>query len=1399
MPLDTRIELADGSTVELHTKVPKGEGKVDIELRSTSTGLQAVISAANGFRRIENIEVPNMTAGLLKQISFPEIAPTPLMTKSTALKTWLQAKDLANQGQHKKAHILFQNILINEMTNKAPYLIQAVASMASSSLEDNLILCHALIHQFAGIACIIELKTAEIHALVQYIKRYALNLFDLANQTMETANALNTYQSCIHLFKTLEQLIKRADEDFIQLHLSDIKKSHREIQFLFDVYTGKFNDVQNALLSYKELVNSVRGCHGFTPIIIAARADNYDLVELLIDYGADATAIDNGPNGTGENALHHATKNGKHRTMRLLANTSPDIQKQKNNSGLTVLDMAILSGNIDGAQILLECGATLENTIGFYLNILRKFGRTRPRLNPRMAAIFTKKTLPSVEQPTDAKRGIDAQSNMSNEDDFEVKDAQPLKEKILPLWQEDYEKGDGLIAEEKYPEAEVALQSALSHFKDSEFLIEQFSIYRTLGHVQLKQAKYSLAASTFKQANDIKTKIQNRPHSAALTSLPSKEEIDFLQASVECDALRAEDILKRAEAKYNRYQIVNARGQNNYTALLLTALHDDDKHFEFMRSLIEDMGASTKACNDAGQTVLHLAVLQGNLRNIGYLTELTHRVNINQRDEFGRTALHYAVENGLFSIVKTLLLRGADTSITDKNQQLARALTTNTAIIELFDAVKKDFNAGKLEEKETSARSSKRAIVKQAFQLLKSRIEPGSSEYYSHTDIFLSAEETLRMRVKHTNTDPKAILKLCYFYRLCEMHDKKRQLVLEGLARFPRDIQLLIEDGFSAKYLGNYKQAKDQFKDACALIESQLYSNQEKFKKWFIRAATGLIKIYWRENDDYAVRFWCDKIRTLDTKNIFAITTKASSLRKYGDHTGADILLSELANKNDPYVIIQNARILFHAGDLNEAILECKKITDQPRENYDKNNFRRCLHLLAQCYDALKDKNNAKENYKRLIHDYPKSYSALISHAIFMGKINRHDDDENVARFQKVINKFPCEDAYIQLARYYWYSNKYTDALQQYALTANLFPQSVRVHIELVECYMVNGLNKQAILHCEHFLGIEDHSRAINYSSDNDAQKNIFPNIHALHYVYMQALFAENRIADARRYGQACYQQFGYNKQILTRINEIFDQNNTSPLPAIGLEAEEKYPKSTIDGHLPDKQTDLDVTSSFEFPPLARATTSRLDIFKSAVVTHPEDVFDTAGIRHYFLTGEAEAAYDFLVEHNLDSKLFPPIAETKLTEIDVATNRDWIKSQLKQVDARVRNHRPVSCNEIYFIIAAKEVHQEQRQDQTLSNTFFSQLYKVIEKYKFNYQQLGFSPLNPGEIGLMGYVFSRANFEKNKRSVASITSVAVTQPSTVSSTMWANTKAKNTLTNTESAAKNVNPSKARKKR
>ena len=90
----------------------------------------------------------------------------------------------------------------------------------------------------------------------------------------------------------------------------------------------------------KEMIDVKGGYYETTALMNAARGGHAEIVELLLDNGADADVR----NSYGFQAIHYATSRGHLDVAKLIANKHPEVLNSKNRWEQTPLKLARING-----------------------------------------------------------------------------------------------------------------------------------------------------------------------------------------------------------------------------------------------------------------------------------------------------------------------------------------------------------------------------------------------------------------------------------------------------------------------------------------------------------------------------------------------------------------------------------------------------------------------------------------------------------------------------------------------------------------------------------------------------------------------------------------------------------------------------------------------------------------------------------------------------------------------------------------------------------------------------------------------------------------------------------------------------------------------------------------------
>jgi len=120
----------------------------------------------------------------------------------------------------------------------------------------------------------------------------------------------------------------------------------------------KANDVaQVRRLIAQDLDVNAADAAGDVPLIMAAYLGHTEITGLLLEAGADVTAVDPGMKAT---ALHAAAYAGRTEPAKLLIEYGVDVDAQGPYNGYTALHDAIWQNNVETARLIVEAGASLD-------------------------------------------------------------------------------------------------------------------------------------------------------------------------------------------------------------------------------------------------------------------------------------------------------------------------------------------------------------------------------------------------------------------------------------------------------------------------------------------------------------------------------------------------------------------------------------------------------------------------------------------------------------------------------------------------------------------------------------------------------------------------------------------------------------------------------------------------------------------------------------------------------------------------------------------------------------------------------------------------------------------------------------------------------------------------------
>ena len=356
---------------------------------------------------------------------------------------------------------------------------------------------------------------------------------------------------------------------------------------------------------------------GWTPLMIAITADDWDLVRELLNDGANIMA------GHKENALDVAEMMESEKKLLevvvAVKGTNIDIK------GIPLLMWAIIKGHIDIVKYLVEQGADL--------NAQDEDGWTVLMWAAQRGHIDIVRYL--VEQG--------AEVNLQYKDGYTAL-MQAVREGHTSIVRYLVEHGADLSVQDRMGGTALMQAAQRGHIDIVRYLVEQgakVNVQDRNGGTALMQAAREghIDIVRYLVEQEANINMQNEYGYTALIRTVQNRHIDIVRYLVEQGA------------------DVNASKGDGFTALPWAVLSG---HIDIVRYLVEQ-GADIYARDKDGRTVLMLAAQRGKVDTARYLVEQGAKVNV--QDKNGNTALIWAVQRGRVDMARYLVEQGTDLNV----------------------------------------------------------------------------------------------------------------------------------------------------------------------------------------------------------------------------------------------------------------------------------------------------------------------------------------------------------------------------------------------------------------------------------------------------------------------------------------------------------------------------------------------------------------------------------------------------------------------------------------------------------------------------------------------------------------------------------------------------------------
>lgn len=415
----------------------------------------------------------------------------------------------------------------------------------------------------------------------------------------------------------------------------------------------------------------VNGGGNGTPLFWAAKTGHADMVQLLLDHGADMKigrgvgsilreAVVNGHEAAarllaggcditardrwGATLLHFATRGGSEGIIRLLVDSGLGIE-EKDDKGETALHWAACIGSEAMVRILLELGADIE-----------------ARHNHGWTVMHSA----AASGHTDVLKLLREKGAQVCGDDllWAAREGHVAVVQTLLDW------GIDINTRDSTGDTPICIAALEKHESVVRFLVQKgadVGAKNDHGGTALMNAAY----------NGTETIVQVLLESGASVVEKGESGYTALHRAASWGHTGSVQLLLEFGSE------VNARTQNGDTPLQRAAAHGS----KATAQLLVDKGADIEAKDDNGKTPLIDAARRGSRAAVEFLLE--NRASVNTTDEDGQSALRHAISNAHVEVVRLILEKGTEVDVETRDKSGRTALQSalfegHSTIIELL-------------------------------------------------------------------------------------------------------------------------------------------------------------------------------------------------------------------------------------------------------------------------------------------------------------------------------------------------------------------------------------------------------------------------------------------------------------------------------------------------------------------------------------------------------------------------------------------------------------------------------------------------------------------------------------------------------------------------------------------
>lgn len=453
---------------------------------------------------------------------------------------------------------------------------------------------------------------------------------------------------------------------------SELKKS------LFrSVEAGNTVNVEALIAQIAEV--DARNERNDTPLIIAARHGQGEVVKLLLSRGAEVDAM----NLQGATGLSRAAEAGHDQVVKLLLAAGADVER-KNQDGLTPLALACSQGNLKIAELLLDEGASVKartNDGETPLSLAAASGHSEmvKLLMEWDADVKTADLTSATALEKAARYGHAEIVRILLSKAAGIKMAGgglPERRLVMAVLRGDTQKVNEMLSQAVDVDAQT-------ESKDTALLFAS-----GLGHSEAVKALLAKKAKVDLKGNNEVTALMRAAENGhgdvvkILLGAGADPNAKDINGDTALSLAAGKGRMASVRALCAKEALVDARNNSGGTPLMAAARNG---HTDVVKFLVSS-GSLVGAKNKEGDTPLIAASARGHVDIVKFL--LSKEADINVKNNQQKTALIKAAQNGHRSVVKILLAAGADASAEDWEGKNALALALEAGSQDIVDLLK---------------------------------------------------------------------------------------------------------------------------------------------------------------------------------------------------------------------------------------------------------------------------------------------------------------------------------------------------------------------------------------------------------------------------------------------------------------------------------------------------------------------------------------------------------------------------------------------------------------------------------------------------------------------------------------------------------------------------------------